>query len=130
MADNASKVVWTLNSVSQGKVRLRGMKSYSVKSERKKETVNEVGSDDPTGFKRKPGGRTISFVFYQKKGKPIPDWDFLDESDEIVSLTKQVDGSIREQYPECVVSSVDKDGDDDGENTFSVDVVGLRRKKL
>ena len=130
MADNASIVVWTLNSVSQGKVRLRGMKSYAVKSDAKVETVNEVGSKIPTGFKRKPGGLAVTFEFYRKKGKQVPDWQKVHNNEEIIALTRQVDGGPREQFPECCVSTVDDNGDDEGENMISIEVVALEKKAL
>lgn len=130
MADIASKVTWTISSTSQGKVRLRGMSKYDVKDGAKVEAVNEVGGDDPVGFKDSPGAKTITFDFRQQKGRPVPDWDYLKRNKELFTLTRQIDGGTRSQFLPCRVSMVDPSGDDEGEHTFSVDIVALTEKPL
>lgn len=130
MADFASQVVWTLNSTTQGKVRLKGLQKYDVKDGAKVEAVNEVGSDVPVGFKITPGAKTITFDFKVPKGKILPDWDFMKTGRELVTLTKQVIGGIRTQFLPCMVSTVDPTGDTEGEHTFAVEIIALEEKNL
>lgn len=130
MADNAQIVVWTLNSASQGKIRLKGMKSHQVKDGGKVEPTNEVGNPVPAGFKITPGAKTISFEFYLKKGKPVPDWSALVLSRELVTLTKQIEEGVRVQYLPAMVSTYDPQGDNEGENMASVEIVALQEKPL
>ncbi|MDQ3295073.1 MAG: hypothetical protein M3619_00625 [Myxococcota bacterium] len=129
--DNASKVTWQINSRSQGNKRLRRLDKYDVGDEGSTESANEVGSDHPVGFVRKPGSVPIDFEFRQTKGvKPDCDWAYLRDSGEIFSLTEQVGGGQRTQYPEVRVSTYTKTGDKDGEFTYSVGLVALRSRAL
>lgn len=128
--DIASQATWQINSSARagGNKRLLRLTSWEVSDESSKEAVNEVGSSNPVGFKRTPGAKTITLEFRQTKGaKPDVDWDYLAESDEVFSLTKQVRGGRRTQYPEVEVSKVDYSGDDEGEITYSVELIALRQ---
>lgn len=127
----ASQAAWSINSITQGNKRLRKMEDYDVSSDAAKEAQNEVGSDFPVGFVRKPGAKTISFTFREAKGRnPEIDWEYLESSDEVFSLTKQVIGGQRVQYPECQVSTTGTSGDKDGTHTRTVEILVLKEKKL
>ncbi len=126
----ATQARWSINSTSQGNVRLRRVKDHSIKSERKKEAINAMGEDDPVGHTVKPGARTITFNVIEEQGNPEVDWEFLEESGEYFSLTKQLVNGKRVQYPECVVSSVEGTGDDEGKHMKSVEIIALRVKRL
>jgi hypothetical protein len=130
MSDIASQHVWSINSVTQGAKQLRRMKTYDVSDESTVETRNAVGSDEPIGFVDKPGGKTITFETYQEKPKPEVDWRKLKDAREIFSLTRQVVGGERVQYPVCRVSKIGPSGDDEGEHMISVEIVALGEKRL
>ena len=129
--DVASVVTWQLNSSSQGNKKLRRVQTWDVASDASKEAKNEVGSSVPVAFMRKPGAKTITFEILETKGsKPECDWDYLEEADEVFSLTKQVVGGRRTQYPECQVSKVTYNGDSDGKASYTVEIIALRRKAM
>jgi hypothetical protein len=129
--DIATKANWFINSASQGNKRLARVKDYDISDGASKEADTEVGSDDPVGFTRKPGPKTITFNCRQTKGaKPDVDWEKLAEGDEVFSLTMQVTGGRRVQFPRVQCSKVDFSGDDQGELTYSVECIALARKSL
>lgn len=130
MPNVASQRQWFINSASQGNRRLRGVSSYSTDDESETEMVNEVGSDDPQGFRRKPGGFAIEFELNELEGVPEVDWDKLKESREVFSLTAQLAAGRRHQYLDCTVSAYSGEGDDEGSHTATVSIVALRRKVL
>src|SRR5688572_17049465 len=100
--DIASVAVWQINSASQGNKRIRRMKNADRGDEASREAVPEVGSADCVGFVDKPGPKPISFNIRETKGvKPEIDWEYLQETGEVFSLTRQVVGGRRVQYPEC-----------------------------
>jgi hypothetical protein len=128
--DIASQATWQANTSARagGNKRLLRLVSWEVSDESSKEAVNEVGSSNPIGFKRTPGAKMITLEFRQTKtAQPDIDWDYLAESDEVISLTKQVRGGRRTQYPEVQVSKVDYTGDNEGEITYTVECIALRQ---
>lgn len=129
--DVSSKSTWFINSASQGNKQLRRMQDYNVADGSSKEATNEVGSSTPTGIMSKPGAFTITLNFLQTKGaKPDVDWDALKLSGEWHSYTRQPEGGRREQYNKCQVSKVDRDGDKDGKEAYSVEIIALEKKSL
>lgn len=121
---------WSLDSISQGNVRLRRVKSSKTSDGSSTEAVNAVGEDDPVGFKDKPGAKTITFEVYEQQGRPEADWQKLKDTKEVFSLTKQIVGGGRVQYPVCRVAKIDKDNDDEGSHMLSVEVIALQEKPL
>lgn len=129
--DIVPKVPWYINSASQGNKRIKRMKDYSVSDGAATETVGEVGSSEHVAFMDKPGGLTITFNIRETKGvKPEIDWHYLKETKELVALTKAPEGGQRAHYPECRVSKIDDQGDDGGENAYTVELAVLKRQKL
>lgn len=131
--DIATVATWQINCSSRagGNKRIRRMKDWNYADGASKETVGEVGSTEHVGFMRKPGGKTITFNIRERKGaKPEIDWEYLADSDEVFSLTKQIRGGRRTQYPECQVSKVDDQGEEEGEIMYSVEIVVLTRKAM
>lgn len=121
---------WSINSASQGNVRLRRVKTYKIADGRSKEAVNAVGEDDPVGTTKKPGPRTITFDVYEEQGTTECDWRALAESGEFFSLTKQLINGQRWQYSNCQVSKVDNDGDAEGSHMLNVDILALTAAML
>jgi hypothetical protein len=131
--DIASQATWQINCSARagGNKRIRRMKDWAIADDASKEAVPEVGSVNPVGFKRTPGAKKITFNMRQRKGaKPEIDWWYLSASDEVISLTKQIVGGRRVQYPECEVSQVTENGDDQGEIMFTVEVIALREEVM
>lgn len=126
----ATQAVWTLDSTSQGNVRLRRVKSSKTADASSTEMKNAIGEDFPVGFIDKPGGKTTTFEIFVEQGNPEVDWQFLKDSKEYFSMTKQVVGGKRYQYPICRVAKVDKDDDDEGSHMMSVEVMALEEKPL
>jgi hypothetical protein len=128
--DTATKTVWTINSASQGNKRIRRMKDWDVADGGSKESHGEVGSEEHVGTITKPGGRTITFNMRETKGAtPEIDWQKLLDLGEWFSLTKQVGGGRRTQFPRCQVSKIDDNGDDQGVNEYSVEIVVVGKPK-
>lgn len=125
-----SKVQWFINSASQGNRQVRGLQDWGVEDDSSVESVNEVGSDDPAGFKRKPGGITITFTEQMMEGEPLVDWDSLQRTRETFSMTRQAENGRRVQYLDGRVSTFAEKGDADGDNTGEATVIFLRRKVL
>ena len=130
MPNVASQRAWTINSASQGNRKLRGLSGYTADDDAETTTVNEVGSADPQGFRRKPGGWTVEFDLNELTGALEVDWDKLRDSQELFSLTSQLVGGRRHQYLDCTVSKYTTDGDDEGKHSAKVSIVCLRRKVL
>ena len=130
MGDIASQSIWNINSASQGSKTLTRVKDYDVSDESSVETRNAVGFNDPVGFVDKPGGKTITLEVYLEKTKPEVDYIRLQVLKETFSLTQQVVGGARYQYPVCRVSKVSPKGDADGEHMVSVEIVALGVKPL
>lgn len=129
--DIASVAIWSINSASQGSKKIRRAQTVSTSAGGSVEAVNEVGSKVPVGFEIKPGAFTISIEGRETKGaKPEIDWEYLDETKEVFGMTRQVQGGRRTQYPECMVSKMDSNGEADGKLMFTVEIVALERKKL
>lgn len=130
MGNLATQARVSIASVTQGNKRLRRCKDSKVSRGGSTETQTAMGEDFPVGFIRKPGGDTISLSILQEQGKPEVDWEALEDSQEIFSLTREIVGGLRTQYPFCVVSKVEPEDDDSGKHMFNVDVVTLQRKRL
>lgn len=129
--DVASQAVWSINSASQGNKRIRRMKDWDVGNDASVEAQNEVGSREPTAFVEKPGPRTITFNIRETKGsRPEIDWDALESSREVFSLTRQFVGGRRTQWPECMVSKVSSSGDDESSNMYSVEILALSQRRM
>jgi hypothetical protein len=130
VGDIASQSIWSINSASQGSKTLTRLKDYDVSDESSVETRNAVGFNDPVGFVDKPGGFTITFEYFAEKPKPEVDWARIKTLKETFSLTQQVIGGARTQYPKCRVSKVSPKGDNEGEHMVSVEIVALGAKTL
>lgn len=132
MGDLASLVQLSVSSTSQGKFLVTRCEDWTVKPEKKAEVKTEVGNPDGAGVVRKPGGYSITFKVMTEQGDTTMLSRFLAlaDSQEWIAITKQIVGGNRDQHPECTVSSVDEDGNNQGENGFSVEIVSLKRKGL
>ena len=131
--DIATRAVWNINCSPRagGSKQLRRMVDASVEGGGSVEAVNEVGGAEPVGFTITPGPKTITLNFRERKGaKPEVDWDYLDVSKEVFSLTRQVVGGRRTQFAECMVSSKSDEDSDQGEITYTVEIVGLAGKPM
>lgn len=128
--DIASVASWSINSASQGNKKLRRVQSWDVGGEGSVEAILECGSTVPVGFEVKPGGFTISFEIKETKGKREVDWETLDQTKETFSLTKQVKGGLREQYPTNMVSKVSATGEAEGKLQYTVEIVALEKKRM
>lgn len=126
----ATQARWTLNSASQGNVRLRRVSDYKISDGASTEAVNAVGEDDPVGFRDKPGAKTITFTVHAEQGDPEVDYYALKIAKEQFSLTKALVLGKRVQYPVCRVSKAEPTGDDEGKHTFDVEIIALREKPL
>lgn len=120
----------SISSVTQGNKRLRRCKSSKVSDGASTEAQTAMGEDDPVGFIRKPGAKTITLSILEEQGKPEVDWDALVDSQEVFSLTREIVGGRRTQYPFCVASKAEPDDDDEGKHMVEVEIVALRRKAL
>lgn len=130
-SDFASQVSWSINSATQGNKRIQKMDDYDITSDGSVETTNEVGTDEAVGFIVKVGGKALSFTFREaKETTPWIDWDYLDRSKETFSLTRQVKGGQRKQWPRCMVSTTGTSGDKDGSHTRTVEIVALGEAPL
>jgi hypothetical protein len=128
--DTATKATWTINSASQGNKRIRRMKDWDYADGKSRESHGEVGDDEHVGTIKKPGGKTLTFNFRETKtAKPEIDWEALSDSDEFFSLTKQVGGGRRTQYPKCQVSKIDDSGDEEGVIEYSVEIIVIGKPK-
>lgn len=129
--DIATQATWQINSSSQGNKKLLRVQSYEVSDGGSVEAVGEVGSAKMVGFRRTPGAKTITFEISETKGpRREVNWEKLLADEEVVSLTKQVKGGLRTQYPECMVSKIDYSGDVDGQHSYTVELVALEQKAL
>jgi hypothetical protein len=130
VSDISSQSIWSINSVSQGSKQLTRLRSYDVTDDSSVETRNAVGQNKPIGFVDKPGGCSISFEYYMERPKPEVDWRKLRDSKELFSLTQQIVGGERLQYPVCRVSKLSPSGDEEGEHMVTVEIVTLGDKRL
>jgi hypothetical protein len=130
MSDISSQSIWSINSVTQGAKQLTRLRSYDVTDDAGVETRNAVGQDRPIGFVDKPGGASITFEYYSERPKPEIDWRKLRDSKELFSLTQQIVGGERLQYPVCRVSKLNPSGDEEGEHMLSIEIVTLGDKRL
>lgn len=121
---------WNIRSTSQGAKRLRRVSDSKMTDNSSTDTVNAVGEDEPIGFIRKPGNRTISLTVYEEQGTPEVDWRALRTSQEEFSLTREVVGGNRTQYPVCRVSKIDPSSDAEGKHMIDVEIVALGEKPL
>lgn len=121
---------WTLDSASQGNVRLRRVKSSKTSDGASVEAKNAVGEDFPVGFIDKPGAKTITFEVFAQRGKAEADFRALRDNKEEFGLYKKIVGGPGYHYPICRVSKIDDDDDDEGGHMFSVEIVALREEKL
>jgi hypothetical protein len=122
-----------VNAASTGKFLVKRCENWSLKSEKKAEIKTEVGNPDGAGVVRKPGGVTGTFTVFTEQGTlatMLANFRALESSEEWFSITKQIVGGSRDQYPWCQVSSVDEDGDNEGSNKFNVEIVALFRSPL
>jgi len=120
----------TVSSASQGNVRLRRCKSSKVSDGAKTQAVTAMGEDDPVGFIDSPGAQTISLEVYQEQGRPEIDYYRLKATREFFSMTREIVGGLRYQYPACRVSTVEPDDDDEGKHMLSVEIIALSQKPL
>lgn len=125
-----SNAPWFINSASQGNRQCRGLQDAGVEDGSSVETANEIGSDFPVGFIRKPGPQTLSLTERVMEGEPDVDWVELKELKEIFSMTRQYKNGQRVQFLDCTVSTVGESGDAEGENTREISIMSLRRKAL
>jgi hypothetical protein len=129
--DLASQARWTINSTIAGNKQIKRMQSYDVADDSSTEAQGEVGSTSMVGFTAKPGGLMISFEIMETRGtRREIDWERLKVLDNVFSLTKQVKGGQRTQYPECKVSKIDYTGDVDGKHSYTVEIVALSQKAM
>jgi hypothetical protein len=129
--DLASQARWTINSSVAGNKQLKRVQSYDVSDDSSVEAQPEVGSESPVGFLRKPGALMISFEITETKGvRREIDWERLKLLDNTFSLTKQVKGGQRTQFPECKVSKIDYTGDAEGKHSYTVEIVALSQKPM
>lgn len=129
--DLASQASWNINSRTAGNKKLRRVQSYEVSSDRSTEAMGEVGNEQMVGFVDKPGACTITFEICETKGpKREVDWEKLDTLREMFSLTKQVKGGLRMQYPECKISKIDYSGEAEGKHMYTVEIIALGQKAM
>jgi hypothetical protein len=129
--DVASVATWSIDSTSQGNKKLLRVQSWDVGSDGAVEAVLECGSSIPVGFDIKPGAHTISFEIKETKdAQREVSWERLDETKEVFGLTKQVKGGLRTQYPECMVSKIDFNGEAEGKLMYTVEIIALTRKAM
>lgn len=124
----ATGATWQISCSARagGNKRIRRMVDYDVADGSAIEAVSEVGPGEMVGFTRTPGALAITFNMRETQGaKPEIDWRYLKRAGETFSLTRQVIGGARTQYPECRVSTVSPSGNDGGEHTYSVEIVAL-----
>ena len=55
----------SIRSATQGAKRLKRVSDSKVSDGSSTDTVNAIGEDEPIGFIRKPGNRTISLTVYE-----------------------------------------------------------------
>lgn len=121
----------TIDSASQGNVRLRACKDSKVADGSSVEPKNGLGEDDPIGVIRKPGAKTISLNIYQEQGaKPEVDYHVLKDRMEAFVLTREVVGGATTEYSPAYVSKIDEEDDEDGGHMMSVEVIALKRRRL
>lgn len=120
----------SIRSTSQGAKRLKRVSDSKVTDGSSTDTVNAVGEDEPIGFTRKPGNRAISLTVYEEQGQPEVDWRALRTSQEEFSITREIVGGNRTQYPVCRVSKVDPSSDADGKHMLDVEIIALGEKPL
>lgn len=126
----ASQARITINSASQGNVTLKRCKSSKVSSNASREEQTAMGEDAPVGTTRKPGAHAITLEIIDSQGKPEVDWEYLEESGEVFTLTRGLVGGRRLQYLEAVVSKTDLDDDSEGKHSGTVEILAMRRKRL
>jgi hypothetical protein len=121
----------TIDSPSQGNVRLRFNKSSKVVDGATAEAKNAMGSDVPVGFIFKPGAQTITLEVYVQQGvKPECDFKEMKRNREIFSMVREIVGGQETQYLPCVVSKVDEDDDEEGGHMQQVEIIGLEQLPL
>ena len=111
--DDASVLI---GSVSQGKKKLTGLKSWKVSDEMTREGVLEVGSKRAVGSMVKKGAQTISLE-YKPRARPDVDWNFLHNSGELFTISAQYTAGPKrgERWQwNCQVQKNDQPGGDDG----------------
>ncbi|MGN6103733.1 MAG: hypothetical protein ACTHU0_01385 [Kofleriaceae bacterium] len=131
--DTATNATWQINSTSEGNKRIRRMTSWEVSDGASVEAFSECGpSDSPVGFVDVPGAKTISFEIRElKTPKREIRWERLKVLKEVFSLTKQIVGGSRVQYPECRVSKIDESGAaDQGYVQYTVEIIALRDQPM
>jgi len=133
MGDLASLTQLSIDSAGAGKFTVKRCENWSIKSDKKTEIKTEVGNPDGAGAIDKPGGVSGSFTVYTEQGTlttMLARFRALEASREWFAITKQIVGGARDQYPWCKVSNVDEDGDNEGSNKFTVEIVALYRKPM
>lgn len=132
-SDIATGATWQINCSARagGTKRIRRMTKADVADESSVEAVPEVGPGEMVGFMDKPGATKITFAMRERKGaKPEIDWHYLKDSKEEVSLTRQIIGGQRRQFLPTRVSSISDSDDDQGEITYTVELVALGSKSM
>jgi hypothetical protein len=130
MSAVATQTRITISSVTQGNIRLRRCKSSKVSDGAKTTAVMAMGEDDPIAFTDAPGAKTIALEVYEEQGKPEIDYRKLKAGKEVFSITREIVGGNRYQYPQCRVSTVEPDDDDEGKHMLSVEIIALSEKPL
>lgn len=123
-ADLGTVARWRINC-SQGNFRLRRVKDWKINDGTSLEAQNASGEPVPIGVFFKPGPQTITFnVFFEQKNPEI-DYDDLKKSGEWFLLEMEIVGGKSFQFVDCRVSKKDSDGDENGKNMFSVEILAM-----
>jgi hypothetical protein len=131
--DIATGATWQINCSARagGNKRIRRAQSVEVSDGGSVTAVPEVGPGEMVGFMDAPGAHTITLSMRQTKGAtPEIDWLYLKTAKEVFSLTRQVIGGPRTQYPECRVSNISPSDNDQGEITYTVEIIALTVKPM
>lgn len=126
--DIATGATWQISCSARagGNKRILRMTSAEVSDGATVEAVPEVGPGEMVGFMDSPGAHEITFNMRERKqAKPEIDWLYLKQSKEVFSLTRQVIGGARTQYPECRVQSISPSDTAEGEITYTVSIIAL-----
>lgn len=115
---------WRINC-SQGNFRLRRVKDWKISDGTSREAQNASGETTPIGTFFKPGPQTITFSVYFEQANPEVDYDALKKSGEWFTLEMEIVGGKSFQFVDVQVSKKDSDGDENGKNMFSVELLAM-----
>lgn len=120
----------TIDSITQGNVRMKTCKSSKVSDGRSVDTKNSMSEDDPVGFVIKPGAQTLTLDVFALQGDPEVDFFALKDASEVFGVFREIVGGAEAHYPACMVSKIDEDDDEDGNHMLSVEIIGLSREPM